>query len=167
MNTPDSTNTLHPAHVNYLNPAVQLKEAGVDERGIAVVNYAIVRKTASNSGVQKLLNVSKATATRVLSSLSEYLEVTGTRGKGTYYTIKGLTIGSIHRPLSVVSVSELIEAGGLTSGVERWRNAGRQSSGSALPGEQVFRHRSGSRDDGCLAGRYCLTINIGVVLTNG
>ncbi len=53
----------------------------------------------------------------------------------------------------VVSGSELIEAGGLAHGVERQRNAGRQSSGSALPGGQVFRHRSGCGDDGCLAGR--------------
>ncbi len=45
-------------------------------------NFAIARKTVSNSDVQKLLNVSKATATIVLLSLSEYLEVTGIRGIG-------------------------------------------------------------------------------------
>lgn len=44
--------------------------------------------------LQKLLKVSKSTATRLLASLSNYLVVTGTRGKGTYYSIKGLTIGS-------------------------------------------------------------------------
>lgn len=31
---------------------------------------------------------------RIFSSLSDYLVITGTRGKGTYYSIKGLSIGS-------------------------------------------------------------------------
>ena len=76
------------------NPASQLKGAGIDERCIAVINYALTQKKISNSDVQKLLSVSKPTATRILSSLSKYLEISGTRGKGTFYTIKGLTIGS-------------------------------------------------------------------------
>lgn len=76
------------------NPSSQLSEAGVDERGVAVINYVLAQKKVSNSDVQKLLNVSKPTATRILTSLSNYLEATGTRGKGTYYTIKSLPIGS-------------------------------------------------------------------------
>ena len=76
------------------NPAVQLKEAGIDERGVIIINSVLKQKRITNSDVQKLLTVSKPTATRLLSSLSDYLIVTGTRGKGTYYTIKGLTIGS-------------------------------------------------------------------------
>ena len=81
--------------VTFFNsPAAQLKEAGIDDRGIAVVNYVLAEKKVTNSDVQKLLKVSKPTATRILSSLSDYLVITGTRGKGTYYSIKGLTIGS-------------------------------------------------------------------------
>ena len=76
------------------NPAVQLKEAGIDERGAIIIKSVLDQKRITNSDVQKLLNVSKPTATRLLSSLSDYLIVTGTRGKGTYYSIKGLTIGS-------------------------------------------------------------------------
>ena len=76
------------------NPTTQLKEAGIDERGIYVINYTLVQKKVSNSDVQRLLNVSKPTATRILTSLSNYLMVNGTRGKGTFYTIKGLTFGS-------------------------------------------------------------------------
>ncbi|MCR4566165.1 MAG: putative DNA binding domain-containing protein [Bacteroidales bacterium] len=76
------------------SPVAQLKEAGVDERGIAIVNYVLAEKKVTNSDVQKLLNVSKPTATRILASLSDYLLLTGTRGKGTFYSIKGLTIGS-------------------------------------------------------------------------
>lgn len=81
--------------VTFFNsPAAQLKEAGVDERGIAIVNYVLTEKKVTNSDVQRLLNVSKPTATRLLTSLSDYLVVTGTRGKGTFYSVKGLTIGS-------------------------------------------------------------------------
>ena len=76
------------------NPAAQLKEAGIDKRGVAIVNYVLSEKKVTNSDVQKLLKVSKPTATRILASLSDYLVVTGTRGKGTFYSIKGLTIGS-------------------------------------------------------------------------
>lgn len=76
------------------NPVVQLKEAGIDERGIAIINYVLAEKRVTNSDVQKLLNVSKPTATRILSSLLNYLVLTGTRGKGAFYSIKGLTIGS-------------------------------------------------------------------------
>lgn len=78
----------------FSNPAAQLKEAGIDERGAAVVEYVLEKGRVTNSEVQTLLKVSKPTATRILSSLSDYLVVTGTRGKGTYYSIKGLTIGS-------------------------------------------------------------------------
>lgn len=82
--------------VTFFNsPAAQLKEAGVDERGIAIVNYVLTEKKVTNSDVQRLLNVSKPTATRLLTSLSDYLVVTGTRGKGTFYSVKGLTIGSL------------------------------------------------------------------------
>lgn len=76
------------------NPAVQLKAAGIDARGADIIKCVLNQKRITNSETQKLLGVSKATATRLLSSLSDYLIVTGTRGKGTYYSIKGLTIGS-------------------------------------------------------------------------
>lgn len=49
----------------------------------------------TNTEVQKLSNVSKATATRYLSELEdEYLEKMGTTGVGTQYRLKGLTKGS-------------------------------------------------------------------------
>ena len=81
--------------VTFFNsPAAQLKEAGVDERGILVVNHALKTGRVTNSDVQELAKVSKPTATRLLSSLTRYLELKGTTGKGTYYVIKGLTKGS-------------------------------------------------------------------------
>ena len=48
----------------------------------------------TNTDVQEMAKVSKPTATRLLTSLSDYLEVRGTTGKGTYYVVKGLIKGS-------------------------------------------------------------------------
>ncbi len=76
------------------NPAMQLKDAGIDERGAIVVNHALRAGKVTNSDVQTLLKVSKPTATRLLASLSRYLELNGTTGKGSFYSIKGLTKGS-------------------------------------------------------------------------
>ncbi len=81
--------------VTFFNsPAAQLKDAGIDERSATVVEYVLKTGKVTNSDVQGLLKVSKPTATRILSSLTNYLEITGTRGKGTFYTIKRLTKGS-------------------------------------------------------------------------
>ncbi len=74
----------------FSNPAGQLKEAGVDARGISIVQKVLQDGKITNTDVQKLLSVSKPTATRLLSSLSRYLDVNGTRGKGTYYSLKWL-----------------------------------------------------------------------------
>ena len=42
----------------------------------------------------EMAKISKPTATRLLASLSDYLELKGTTGKGAYYLVKGLTKGS-------------------------------------------------------------------------
>ncbi|RLT75365.1 hypothetical protein D7V95_14215, partial [bacterium J10(2018)] len=42
----------------------------------------------------QLLNTSKTTAYRILSQLDNWLEIQGTTGKGTHYTLKGFTKGS-------------------------------------------------------------------------
>ena len=76
------------------NPIVQLKEAGVSERGIQTVEFALKNGRITNTDVQGMAKVSKPTATRLLASLSNYLELKGTTGKGTYYVVKGLTKGS-------------------------------------------------------------------------
>ena len=75
------------------NSAVQLKEAGIDERGVIVVYYALKTGRVTNSDVQGLFKVSKPTTTRLFASLSQYLEQRGTTGKRTYYSIKGLQDG--------------------------------------------------------------------------
>lgn len=78
----------------YNSPAAQLKEAGISERGVQAVEFALKNGRITNTDVQEMANVSKPTATRLLTSLSDYLEVKGTTGKGTYYVVKGLTKGS-------------------------------------------------------------------------
>lgn len=78
----------------FSSPAAQLKEAGISERGIQAVEFALKNGCITNTDVQEMVKVSKPTATRLLTSLSDYLELKGATGKGTYYTIKGLTKGS-------------------------------------------------------------------------
>mgnify|MGYP000021250033 CR=1 FL=1 len=73
----------------YTNVNDQLQSLDYDQRQIAIVEHTVNNGKITNSDVQKLLNVSKATAFRILTSLSEILEVHGSTGKGTYYTIKG------------------------------------------------------------------------------
>lgn len=79
----------------YSSPTAQLKEAGISERGIQAVEFALRNGRITNTDVQEMAKVSKPTATRILASLSEYLEMKGTTGKGTYYIVKGLTKGSV------------------------------------------------------------------------
>ena len=84
--------------VTFFNsPAAQLKEAGISERGIQAVEFALKNGRITNTDVQEMAKVSKPTATRLLASLSNYLEVKGTTGKGTYHVVKGLTIGSLQQ----------------------------------------------------------------------
>ena len=78
----------------FSSPAAQLKEAGISDRGIQAIEFALSNGKITNSDVQEIAKVSKPTATRLLTSLSDFLELKGTTGKGTYYVIKGLTKGS-------------------------------------------------------------------------
>lgn len=64
------------------------------DRGIQAIEFALSNGKITNSDVQEIAKVSKPTATRLLTSLSDFLELKGTTGKGTYYVIKGLTKGS-------------------------------------------------------------------------
>lgn len=66
----------------------QLSAEGLDENSIKVIQYVLQNGTITNSEVQKLLNISKPTATRLLQSLEDRLIRSGTRGKGTSYTLR-------------------------------------------------------------------------------
>ncbi len=75
----------------YPDVAIQLGAMGVEERAIKVIEFAIENQRVTNSDVQNLLGVSKPTATRVLKSLGDWLEVSGKAGAGTSYRPKWLS----------------------------------------------------------------------------
>lgn len=72
----------------YSDTRSQLYAEGLDENSIKVIQYVLQNGTITNSEVQKLLNISKPTATRLLQSLEDRLIRSGTRGKGTSYTLR-------------------------------------------------------------------------------
>ena len=78
----------------YADVKSQLKAQKIDEKYFPIIEFVVKNGSITNSDVQKLLNTSKATAYRMLSQLSDWLEINGVTGKGTYYTFKGLTKGS-------------------------------------------------------------------------
>lgn len=72
-----------------------LKDKGLKEELRKMVLHVQEYGSVTNSEVQKICNVSKATATRYLNELEEgFLEKIGTTGVGTTYVLKGLTNGS-------------------------------------------------------------------------
>ena len=72
-----------------------LKTKGLKEELRKIVLHVQEFGEITNSEVQKICDVSKATATRYLNELEEvYLEKIGTTGVGTAYVLKGLNIGS-------------------------------------------------------------------------
>jgi len=72
----------------YANVRTQLLAEKVDERLIQIVEYVRDNGDINNSEVQKLLNVSKPTATRLLKQAEKWLAQQGKVGKGTYYVFK-------------------------------------------------------------------------------
>ena len=78
----------------YTDICSQLLAQRFDERFIPIIEYAAQNGSVTNSDVQRILNTSKATAYRILLQLDNLLEIQGTTGKGTHYTIKGFTKGS-------------------------------------------------------------------------
>lgn len=79
----------------YSNAIKYLESKGLPNHLINILVDVIKIKETTNSIVQKLCGVSKATATRYLNELEgEYLDRKGDTGRGTYYTFKGLNKGS-------------------------------------------------------------------------
>jgi ATP-dependent DNA helicase RecG len=74
-----------------------LKEIGLNERQIKAVMYVKTKKRITNQEYQEIFKVSKRTATNDLDKLvqNNLFEKVGTKGKGTFYAIKGVIIGQI------------------------------------------------------------------------
>lgn len=72
-----------------------LKESGLKEELRKIILYVQENGRVSNSDVQAICDVSKATATRYLGELEgEWIEKIGSTGVGTAYVFKGLSKGS-------------------------------------------------------------------------
>lgn len=78
----------------YTDVKHQLKAQKVEEKYFPIMEYVAKNGKITNTDVQKLLNVSKTTAYRMLIQLEAWLDIHGVTGKGTYYTLKGFTKGS-------------------------------------------------------------------------
>ncbi len=78
----------------YVDVRSQLLSQGLEDRHITVVQYAVENGSVTNSDVQRLVSVSKPTASRILQRLTNWLIMQGKVGKGTYYISKWLTNGS-------------------------------------------------------------------------
>ena len=72
----------------YANVRNQLLAENVDERLIRIVEYVATNGKVTNSEIQKLLTVSKVTATRLIWKADKWLAQQGVTGKGTYYVFK-------------------------------------------------------------------------------
>lgn len=74
----------------FSNAEDYLKGKELKKAHIRVVLHVLEKGRVTNSGVQELCGVSKATATRYLAELEgEYLDRVGKTGEGTYYKLKG------------------------------------------------------------------------------
>lgn len=79
--------------IKYTNKG--LKESGLKEELREIILHIQENGSVSNSEVQTICNVSKATATRYLGELeAEWLNKIGSTGVGTMYVFKGLSKGS-------------------------------------------------------------------------
>jgi ATP-dependent DNA helicase RecG len=76
----------------YADVRTQLKTENIDVKIISILEYVIENGNINNSEVQKLLNISKPTATRLLKQTEPWLEKQGERGQGTIYVIKWLNL---------------------------------------------------------------------------
>jgi ATP-dependent DNA helicase RecG len=72
-----------------------LKEKGLKDELVKIILYIQENGKITNSDIQTICGVSKATATRYLGELeTNWIDKTGTTGVGTVYTLKGLIKGS-------------------------------------------------------------------------
>jgi ATP-dependent DNA helicase RecG len=72
----------------YANVRTQLLSEKVDENVIKIIEYVAEKGSITNSEIQKLLNVSKVTATRLIWKADKWLEQQGKVGQGTKHVFK-------------------------------------------------------------------------------
>ena len=72
---------------HYVDVAAQVNAMGAEERAIPILEHVLKNHRVTNGDVQKMLGVSKPTATRLLQKLDAVLELVG-HGVGSYYRIR-------------------------------------------------------------------------------
>ena len=72
----------------YTNTHAQLKAENIDGKIIQIIEYVITNGHINNSEVQKLLNTSKPTATRLLKQTEKWLEMKNVGRRGVEYYFK-------------------------------------------------------------------------------
>ena len=72
----------------YTNAHAQLKAENIDDRIIQIIEYVIANGSINNSEVQKLLNTSKPTATRLLKQTEIWLDMKNVGRRGVEYYFK-------------------------------------------------------------------------------
>ena len=72
---------------HYVDVSEQAHAMGVEERAVPVLEHVLKYHKVTNGDVQKMLGVSKPTATRILQKLDVVLELVG-HGVGSYYRIR-------------------------------------------------------------------------------
>ena len=72
---------------HYVDVAAQVNAMGAEERAIPILEHVLKNHKVTNGDVQKMLGVSKPTATRLLQKLDAVLELVG-HGVGSYYRIR-------------------------------------------------------------------------------
>ena len=78
----------------YNSPVIQIINDGYDQRDADIIEFVLKNGKITNADVQRIANISKPTATRLLNGLSKYLVSNGSRGKGAFYTLNTELIGS-------------------------------------------------------------------------
>lgn len=73
----------------YFDVEAYLREQNCTEQQAKIVAFAWQHGSVSNQQVQEILGVSKATATRLLNSLTDFLDKEGDKGRNVHYIYKG------------------------------------------------------------------------------
>ena len=72
---------------HYVDVSAQVRAIGAEERMTPILEHVLKNHRVTNTDVQKMLGVSRATAMRLLQKLDSVLEPVG-HGAGGYYRIR-------------------------------------------------------------------------------
>ena len=74
----------------YTDVKKQMHEMGLDDRQMQVLEFVLNNGRVTNTNVQEMFKTTRITALRILSSMSDYLELIGGKGKDSYYILRSV-----------------------------------------------------------------------------